>query len=62
MYLKIIIYLFHLLFIFPYLLYLGIKLKKTELKQHGDIIIPFVIIAIGYQLYLLLQIIYYIYY
>lgn len=62
MYLKIIIYLFHLFVIFPYLLYLGVKLKDTKLKNHSDIIISSVIIAIGYQLYLLFQILYYLYY
>lgn len=57
MLIKIIVYVLHLTVIFPYLFYLGLKLKKTEFDNHSQVLIPATIMGFGYQLYLLVTLI-----
>lgn len=54
MYTKIIIYLFHLFIIFPYLFYLGLILNKSKYKIHSKILIPASIIGFSYQIVLII--------
>lgn len=56
MLIKIIVYVLHLTVIFPYLFYLGLKLKKTEFDNHSQVLIPATVMGFGYQLYLLVAI------
>lgn len=57
MYAKLIIYLLHLIIVFPYLFILGQKLKNTKYDKDSKILIPVSLIGFGYQLYLLINII-----
>jgi hypothetical protein len=52
---KIFIYLFHLLIVFPYIFFLGTKLKNTKYDNHSKILIPVAIMGFGYQLFLLID-------
>lgn len=55
MFTKIIIYLLHLVIIFPYLFFLGQKLKNTNYINDSKILIYVTIFGFGYQLYLLIN-------
>lgn len=55
---KIIIYLFHLIIVFPYLFYLGQKIRKSEnenLLPHSKVLIGVSIMGFSYQAYLLID-------
>lgn len=58
MYIKILVYVFHLLIVFPYLFHLGRELKKDpKYKDHSQVLIASSIMGFGYQLYLLINLI-----
>lgn len=55
---KIIIYLFHLILVFPYLFYLGKELKYSnneKYKTHSQVLIGTAIMGFSYQTYLLID-------
>jgi len=57
---KLLIFIFHLLIVFPYLFYLGRKLELSgnkEYKEHSKILIMGSIMGFGFQLYLLYNLI-----
>lgn len=55
MYTKILIYLFHLVIVFPYIFFLGKQLQNTDYDKHSKILIPVSIMGFGYQLFLLID-------
>jgi hypothetical protein len=57
---RIIIYLFHLIVVFPYLFYLGQQLRKSEnekLEPHSKVLIAVSIMGFAYQAYLLIELV-----
>lgn len=55
MFTKILIYLFHLCIVFPYIFFLGAKLKNTEYDEHSKILISVAVMGFGYQVFLLID-------